>query len=78
MKMEKKKLKKSKKKKQKEGGKEKVKVLQSPTEKPSSFLEVWQNDEGAVELGPGETSHKLFPLSTSVWIGIAFTHEVSS
>lgn len=28
-----------------------------PTEKLPSYLEVWQSDEAAVELGPGGTSH---------------------
>lgn len=35
-----------------------------PVEKPPSYLEVWQSDEGAVELGPGATL-TYFTLSLS-------------
>lgn len=39
--------------------KKKAEVFSPPAEKPAPYLEVWQSDEGAVELGPGGTSHNL-------------------
>lgn len=60
IKKEKKKLKKKEKK-----MKKKAEMKQSPAEKPPSYLEVWQTEEGAVELGPGRTSHTT-PHFTSV------------
>lgn len=45
--------------------KKKAEIKQSPAEKPPSYLEVWQTEEGAVELGPGRTSHTT-PHFTSV------------
>lgn len=65
----KKQRKKEKKKKEKLKKKEKKKAgvaLSSPpaAEKPPSFLEVWQSDEGAVELGPVMTDEQKARLST--------------
>lgn len=53
-KMEKKKKKMMKKREKKMKKEMEVAAVQIPPEKPPSFLEVWQNDEEAVELGPGE------------------------
>lgn len=44
-------------KKKEERKKEEVLITGPPAEKPSSHLELWQSDDGAVELGPGGTSH---------------------
>lgn len=65
----KKKRKKEKLKKKKEEKKEKKKkaevmLLSPPAEKPPSYLEVWQSDEGAVELGPVMTDEQKARLST--------------
>lgn len=43
--------------KKKEKVKKDAEELQGAAEKPPSYLEMWQNDEEAEELGPGETSH---------------------
>lgn len=44
--------------------KKKAEMKQSPAEKPPSYLEVWQTEEGAVELGPVMTDEQKARLST--------------
>lgn len=48
----------------KEKKKAEVLLPAPPAEKPSSHLEVWQSDEGAVELGPVMTDEQKARLST--------------
>lgn len=66
LKKQRKKEKKKEKKLKKKEKKKKAEMLVSapPTEKPPSFLEVWQSDEGAVELGPVMTDEQKARLST--------------
>lgn len=68
LKKQKKKEKREKKKLKKKEEKKKAEVVllppSPPVEKPPSYLEVWQSDEGAVELGPGATL-TYFTLSLS-------------
>lgn len=39
-------------------------LLRPPVEKPPSFLEMWQSDEGTAELGPVMTDEQKARLST--------------
>lgn len=62
--MKKQRLKEKKLKKRKEKKLKKAEVNLSPAEKPPSYLEVWQTEEGAVELGPVMTDEQKARLST--------------
>lgn len=71
LKKQKKKEKREKKKKEKLKKKEEKKKAEvvllppsPPVEKPPSYLEVWQSDEGAVELGPVMTDEQKARLAT--------------